>query len=118
MEIGPLSEWIAAFAEIIAVIVALFLPYVTARRERGKRLQRFKKIVSQSLNKAEQNQLNQDFDDFRAFIRISSLLETDETLLAVLQVGQEIVNVVGTSQTLTATQIADLKALETRLQTY
>lgn len=35
MEIGPLSEWVGALAEFIAVTVALFLPYYTARKTAG-----------------------------------------------------------------------------------
>ncbi|MFD1431010.1 hypothetical protein [Lacticaseibacillus mingshuiensis] len=33
MEIGPLSEWVAGIAELLAVCVALFLPYYNERKK-------------------------------------------------------------------------------------
>ncbi|WP_179853799.1 hypothetical protein [Lactobacillus apis] len=38
MEIGPLSEWVTAIAEIAAVCVALFLPVYDKKREKRKEL--------------------------------------------------------------------------------
>ncbi|WP_260523908.1 hypothetical protein [Bombilactobacillus thymidiniphilus] len=34
MEIGSLAEWMTSFAEMAAVIVALFLPYYQSRKTR------------------------------------------------------------------------------------
>jgi len=115
MEIGPLSEWVAAAAEILAVSVALFLPYYNQRQERLHRLKRFKKIVEQSINVISQNNLS-GLDDFRSFIKISSLLEVDEQLLAVLQVGDELISMVDRQTTLSAQQINDVLALKASLK--
>ncbi|WP_152668261.1 hypothetical protein [Lactiplantibacillus herbarum] len=114
MEIGPLSEWVAAAAEILAVSVALFLPYYNQRQERLHRLKRFKKIVEQSINVVSQNNLS-NLDDFQSFIKISSLLEVDERLLAVLQVGDELIEIIDHQTTLSPRQITDVLALKEHL---
>lgn len=36
MDWGPISEWAAAVAELLAVSVALFLPYYTEHRKEKK----------------------------------------------------------------------------------
>jgi hypothetical protein len=37
MDWGPISEWAAAVAELLAVSVALFLPYYTEHRKEKKK---------------------------------------------------------------------------------
>lgn len=117
MEIGPLSEWVGALASFTAVAVALFLPYYTARQQTRRRLQRFHHIVSKSLQLAADNQLTSDFSDFKAFIKISLMLETSDTAVAILQVGHALVTIVGDQTTLSPVQIKDVQALQVELAT-
>ncbi|GKT03240.1 hypothetical protein [Furfurilactobacillus entadae] len=53
MEIGPLSEWVTAAAEILAVCTALFLPTITnartAKRRERKLATSIKHITHQAL---------------------------------------------------------------------
>ncbi|MFC6182184.1 hypothetical protein [Lactiplantibacillus daowaiensis] len=115
MELGTLSEWVAATAETLAVIVALFLPYYTQRQARKARAKRFEKIVSQGISRLAEGDLA-DLDDFKSFVKISSLLEIDDDLLALLQIGQTAVNVIGSATTLTQTQQHDLAELQQQLR--
>lgn len=46
MEIGPLSEWVAAVAELLAVCVALFLPYINNLRASKRRQAKFRKTIA------------------------------------------------------------------------
>jgi hypothetical protein len=40
MEIGSLAEWVESFAEILAVSVALFLPYYQKRKANKEKISR------------------------------------------------------------------------------
>lgn len=51
MNIGPLSEWVTALAEIIAVCVALFLPMITQSRERHRREIKFRRMITKLTNR-------------------------------------------------------------------
>ncbi|VDG25503.1 hypothetical protein [Lactiplantibacillus mudanjiangensis] len=115
MEMGTLSEWIAATAETLAVIVALFLPYYTQRQERQRRKKRFKKIIQQSLANFAHGDLS-GRDDFQSFVKISSLLEIDEDLLAILQIGDAAIDLMGTTSSLTQQQQQQLIELQQQLR--
>ena len=53
MVVGPLSEWVSAFAEILAVCVALFLPYYTAHRASKARQKKFAASIAHLTEVAE-----------------------------------------------------------------
>jgi len=42
ISIGPLSEWVTAFAEITAICVALFLPVYDKKQEKRKKTRNMK----------------------------------------------------------------------------
>ena len=90
MEIGPLSEWVTAIAEIAAVCVALFLPVYDKKREKKKRTRNLKKVFIFLIQKAlDEN----DTTGLEAYFKISYLtidsLENRE-IYAVVQPAFEI----------------------------
>ncbi|WP_338208766.1 hypothetical protein [Lactiplantibacillus paraxiangfangensis] len=116
MEIGPLSEWVGALAEFIAVAVALFLPYYTARKTRRQRLRRYQHIVDQSLKLAAANQLTEDFRDFQSFVKITLQLDMDDTAVEILEVGQSLVITVNGATTLDTAQLKTVDELQQQLR--
>lgn len=115
MEIGPLSEWVGALAEFIAVAVALFLPYYNERKALHRRLHRYRHIVEQSLNAAANNQLTDDYRDFRAFIKITLQLDMDDTAVEILEVGQALIATIGDATELSPSQIESVHDLQRQL---
>ncbi|RRK11501.1 hypothetical protein D1831_02075 [Lactiplantibacillus garii] len=115
MEIGPLSEWVGALAELIAVAVALFLPYYNERKALHQRLRRYKHIVEQTLNTAAANQLTADYRDFCSFVKITLQLDMDDTAVEILEVGQALITTVGDATTLSFDQLQTVGELRQQL---
>ncbi len=71
MNIGPLSEWVTAFAEIAAVCVALFLPVYDKKQEKRKRTRNLKAIFRYLIKKSldEENTSN-----LESYFKISYLI--------------------------------------------
>lgn len=92
MEIGPLSEWVAAFAEIAAVIVALFLPYYNSYKEKmhNRRNLRLvlKEMVEAALDKEESS-----LTTLKIFLKITLLKNTDPAMDGLILVGNQIMEV-------------------------
>ncbi|RHW55155.1 hypothetical protein [Lactobacillus bombicola] len=91
MEIGPLSEWVTAIAEIAAVCVALFLPYFEKVREKQKRTRNmkliFKKLIENALK--ENNALN--LESYFKIAYLASDSEEDKEVLSIIQHAVEII---------------------------
>ncbi|BDR60350.1 hypothetical protein [Lactobacillus xylocopicola] len=64
MEIGPLSEWVTAFAEIAAVCIALFLPAYEKSKEKRKKRRNFKTIAKLLIKKALADQNTSSLETF------------------------------------------------------
>ncbi|WP_125768872.1 hypothetical protein [Lapidilactobacillus wuchangensis] len=105
MEIGTLAEWVAGLSELLAVIVALFLPMYRAHRQNEKQEQQVLKVsfrIGKRVvrDKAAHPDTAMDqlasYQDLRKFSTVVSLVtdssaviiflhDLDETLLAVDQ---------------------------------
>ncbi|RHW46502.1 hypothetical protein DS832_05755 [Bombilactobacillus bombi] len=76
MEIGPLSEWVTASAEVAAVIVALFLPYYEEHRKtklRNRNLKLFlQKLVKDAMREPEKINNLESFLKFGYWIDYNS----------------------------------------------
>lgn len=92
MEIGPLSEWVAAAAELLAVGVALFLPYYTARQARKHR-QRGLRLLLQHLVQAAVDQEPDSIRSLDLFLKITFLGNNDPNNDQLLLVGNQILDV-------------------------
>ncbi|GEO68890.1 hypothetical protein [Levilactobacillus acidifarinae] len=88
MEIGPISEWVAAIAEILAVVVALFLPYYTAYKAK-KHQQRNLRVVLQKLVQAALADEPDSVKTLDIFLKISFLGNTDPANDNLLLVGNQ-----------------------------
>ncbi|MGP4115655.1 hypothetical protein ACS4N0_00635 [Levilactobacillus zymae] len=89
MEIGPISEWVAAIAEILAVVVALFLPYYTAYKAK-KHQQRNLRLVLQKLVQAAVADEPDSVKTLDIFLKISFLGNSDPANDNLLLVGNQV----------------------------
>lgn len=95
MEIGPLSEWVTAFAEIAAVSVALFLPVYDKRQERRKRTRSTKIIFRYLIKKAlEEN----DTTDLESYFKIDYLLIDNDNDKQIYSIVQQAIDILKNSE--------------------
>lgn len=92
MESGPLSEWVAAFAELAAVVVALFLPYYNAYKEK-KHTERYLRLVLKTMVTAALNGEPDSIKTLDLFLKITLLKNTDSANDKLLLVGNQIVEI-------------------------
>ena len=92
MESGPLSEWVAAFAELAAVVVALFLPYYNAYKEK-KHTERNLRLVLKTMVTAALNGEPDSIKTLDLFLKITLLKNTDSANDKLLLVGNQIVEI-------------------------
>jgi hypothetical protein len=92
MEIGPLSEWVAAAAEICAVCVALFLPYYQEHKKAVLRKRNFI-LVLKRLSLEASNNID-SLRDLELFLKISYLTVSNAEGNQDLMVGLKIVHVI------------------------
>ncbi|KAE9560227.1 hypothetical protein [Companilactobacillus bobalius] len=107
MEIGSLAEWVESFAEILAVSIALFLPYYQKRRANKEKNQQAKQIIIKTSNKLlHQTKIQESlqFEELTKFVSIYLVLATNDTTVTIIQLGDAILNVIGTSDQLSAEQ--------------
>ena len=92
MSIGPLSEWVTAFAEIAAVCVALFLPVYDKKQEKHKKTRNMKAIFTFLIKKALEEK---DTSNLESYFKISYLIidsNDDKQIYSLLQHAIEILN--------------------------
>lgn len=90
MEIGPISEWVTALAEIAAVCVALFLPVYDKKRERNKKTRNMKVIFSYLIKKALEEH---DTSNLESYFKIAYLIidsDGDKQVYSMVQHAIEI----------------------------
>ncbi|GEO57347.1 hypothetical protein [Companilactobacillus bobalius] len=114
MEIGSLAEWVESFAEILAVSIALFLPYYQKRRANKEKNQQAKQIIIKTSNKLlHQTKIQESlqFEELTKFVSIYLVLATNDTTVTIIQLGDAILNVIGTSDQLSAEQQSQVTKL-------
>ena len=92
MSIGPLSEWVTAFAEIAAVCIALFLPVYDKKQEKRKKTRNMKAIFKFLIKKALEEK---DTSNLESCFKISYLIidsNDDKQIYSLLQHAIEILN--------------------------
>jgi len=92
MSIGPLSEWVTAFAEIAAVCVALFLPVYDKKQEKRKKTRNMKAIFRFLIKKALEEK---DTSNLESYFKISYLIidsNDDKQIYSLVQHAIEILN--------------------------
>lgn len=91
LEMGPLADWAEATAELLAVCVALFLPYYTDYQKK-KHQRRNLKIVLQELVQAALEQRPDSVKTLDIFIKVSFLGNRDSANDELLMVGSHMVS--------------------------
>ncbi|MDF7672774.1 hypothetical protein PT281_05765 [Lactobacillus sp. ESL0701] len=95
MELGSISEWVTAFAEIAAVCVALFLPYYEKRQERNKRSRNlrliFKSFIKDALEEDNAKKLE-------SYFKISYLINDNENDAQVFSLVQQAIKIINDHQ--------------------
>lgn len=90
MELGPISEWVTAVAEIAAVCVALFLPVYDKKRERNKKTRNMRVIFSYLIKKALEEH---DTSNLESYFKIAYLIidsDGDKQIYSMVQHAIEI----------------------------
>lgn len=114
MEIGSLAEWVESFAEILAVSVALFLPYYQKRKANKEKNQQAKQIIIKTSNKLlPQTKIQESlqFEELTKFVSIYLVLATNDTTVKIIQLGDTIINVIGNSDQLSSEQQSQITKL-------
>ncbi|CAM3181907.1 hypothetical protein SAMN04487792_1468 [Lactobacillus bombicola] len=91
MEIGPLSEWVTAIAEIAAVCVALFLPYFEKVREKRKNNRNMKLIFKKLIEGSLRDNNTKSLESYFKIAYLASDDENDQQLLSVVRHAIEII---------------------------
>ncbi|RMC25742.1 MULTISPECIES: hypothetical protein [unclassified Lactobacillus] len=91
MEIGPLSEWVTACAEIAAVCVALFLPYFDKMRAKRKKTRNMKIMLKTIINNALKDN---NVTVLESFLKISYLASDDEDDKQIFSIAEHAIEVI------------------------
>ncbi|KRM12590.1 hypothetical protein ABTQ33_00305 [Paucilactobacillus suebicus] len=119
MEWGPISEWVAAISEFLAVCVALFLPYYNERREQKRKLRNLritiKRMGEQAIEGDRISSKTLDLVLMISFLNTSSS-ENEDLIMA----GRKIIDLIkhlpeDHQDSTYATQVEQIKALMNEL---
>ncbi|MDF7638107.1 hypothetical protein PT285_01470 [Lactobacillus sp. ESL0791] len=91
MEIGSLSEWVTAAAEIAAVCVALFLPYYEKRQEKKKRTRNLKLVLRSLVNAALETGST---SNLKSYLKISYLINDNDNDKPIFSVAQQAITII------------------------
>ncbi|MDF7669152.1 hypothetical protein [Lactobacillus sp. ESL0703] len=92
MELGSISEWVTAFAEIAAVCVALFLPYYEKRQERNKRSRNLRLIFKGFIKDALEENSTKKLESYYKISYLVNDNENDEQVFSLVQQAIKIIN--------------------------
>lgn len=122
MEIGSLAEWVEGLGELLAVSVALFLPYYQQRQENKKKNQRAKQVIistAGTLLDQTEIQKSPNFVELQQFVSIYAVLSTNSKTINIVELGDNILDTIADNNVLNHDQkqivkqnINDLKKLK------
>jgi len=120
MEIGSLAEWVEGCGELLAVSVALFLPYYQQRKANREKNQRAKQVIigtaSALLNQGKiQNSIN--YKELQQFISIYSVLATNSKIITIIELGDDILDTIGDNNELNDDQKKQIQSSIDQLKT-
>lgn len=99
MELGSLAEWVTGISELLAVSVALFLPYFSEKKKKKKISDKLivvtHNMVLRVLQEKEDNpgkkiEKLKSYSDFRQYASIVSIINEDPLTLSELAESQEL----------------------------
>ncbi|WP_125588705.1 hypothetical protein [Companilactobacillus jidongensis] len=115
MQSGSLADWVTGIGELLAVTVALFLPYIDKRKNIVTWNIRAKQMIYRSAKKLIQNngnndiQSNENFKNLNLFIEVYSTISTSSSTIKIITAGDKILDIIGESNQLTVNQIDQIQ---------
>lgn len=123
MQSGSLADWVTGIGELLAVSVALFLPYFNRRKTIVTWNTRAKKMIFRSVKKIIQNngkediQVDENYENLSLFIEVYSIIATSSSTIKIITCGDEILDIIGNSSKLSDTQITKIQNIVQNLKT-
>ncbi|WP_407885851.1 hypothetical protein [Levilactobacillus sp. N40-8-2] len=99
MELGTWSDWFEGVSEILAVVVALFLPVVQEKKRKRATRQRVNQNIRRltldlMANPERDIQWKSDFNSLQTLLRLYSSLLTDELGEPIVAIGERLLTAV------------------------
>lgn len=119
MEIGSLAEWVEGLGELLAVSVALFLPYYQQRKTNRERNQRAKQVIigtTSSLLNQSHIQSSVTFEELQKFVSIYAVLSTNNKTIEIIDSGDEILEIIGDKDELDSDQKETIQQIIVKLK--
>lgn len=119
MEIGSLAEWIEGLGELLAVSVALFLPYYQKHKTNKENNQRAKQVIigtTQALFKQDKIQSSPNYDELKKFVAIYSVLAINEKTINIIEFGNDILEIIDDHNQLDKNQITSIQEKIVQIQ--
>lgn len=113
MELGSLAEWVEGFGELLAVSVALFLPYYQQHKQTREKNQRAKQVIigsTKALLKQEQVAGTTNFKELAGFVSIYTVLATNAKAGEIITLGSDIIDIIDNQVHLTPKQIEQINS--------
>ncbi|GEO77816.1 hypothetical protein FD29_GL000399 [Companilactobacillus mindensis DSM 14500] len=112
MELGSLAEWVEGLGELLAVSVALFLPYYQQHKQTKEKNQRAKQVIIGSTNTLlSQNEVagTASYRELAGFVSIYMVLVTNDKAGEIITLGSDIIDIINNQTHLSSEQIAQIK---------
>ncbi|MCO6544201.1 MAG: hypothetical protein J6584_09595 [Lactobacillus sp.] len=90
MEIGPISEWVTAIAEVLAVVVALFLPYYEEQRKKRLRNRNLKLLLKRLTEDAMKKRDSEKLKNLESFLKLGYWIDYDGNDEAIYMIANQI----------------------------
>lgn len=110
MKLGPISEWVTAIAEILAVCVALFLPLLNTHHENKKRQIKFKFTVRRLTSEALKGH-SEAIRELKSFVNIGFFICDNDKDTEILVTAAKISSILSNNEQLSPEQTAQVKQL-------
>ncbi|MQS74894.1 hypothetical protein FHL06_00595 [Lactobacillus halodurans] len=119
MEMGSLAEWVEGLGELLAVCVALFLPYYQACKKKQEKNQRAKQVIigtSKTILELNNIQKSIEFDELKTFVAVYSVLTTNDATIKIMDLGNEILTIIGDENVLDDSQKSKIRNLQNEIK--
>lgn len=111
MELGSLAEWVEGLGELLAVSVALFLPYYQQHKQTKEKNQRAKQVILGTTHTLlEQTQVagSTNFKELSGFVSIYTVLATNDKAGEIITLGSDIIDIIDNQATLSSKQVEQI----------
>ena len=112
MEVGSLAEWVEGGAEILAVSVALFLPYYQTRKNTRAKARRVKQVIiatTRELLDSSDIPNTNEYRELTLFVSFYGALGTNDNALKAIGIGNNIVDIIDSDKQLSESKKHQVK---------